>query len=56
MKRKTVFGIVAAAFIFFGFGMIHGGTTMVSTMGNILIGVGCLYLIYILYLSLKDSK
>lgn len=56
MKTKTILGIVAAAFIFFGFGMIHGGSTTVSTAGNILIGVGCLYLIYLLYLSMKNSK
>lgn len=56
MKRKTVFGIVAAAFIFFGFGMIHGGPPIVGNIGNIMIGIGCLYLIYLLYLSLKNSK
>lgn len=56
MKKKTIFGIVAAAFIFFGFGMIHGGTPMISNIGNIMIGVGCLYLIYLLYLSMKNAK
>lgn len=54
MKKKklsTILSVVAAAFIFFGFGMIHGGSSTVETIGNILIGVGCLYLIYRLYIS-----
>ncbi len=55
MKRNSVLSIVSAIFIFLGFGMLHA-TPIVSTIGSILIGIGCLYLIYRLYISMNNSE
>lgn len=53
MTRKTKWGIVAGFLIFMGFGMIHGGSKHIETAGNLMIGSGCLYLIYLLYTTQK---
>ncbi len=54
MKTQTILGIIAAVFIFLGFGMIHA-TPLISIIGSIMIGIGCLYLIYRIYISIKNS-
>jgi len=53
MKRK--FGITAAIFIVIGFGMIHGSSKERELFGIGLIGLGCVYLLYLLYSS-KQKK
>ncbi|PVX51043.1 hypothetical protein C7377_1376 [Balneicella halophila] len=55
MKRKTVFAIIAATFIFFGFGMLHGGPPLVGNIGSVMIGLGCIYLIYLIFESMKNA-
>lgn len=49
MKKK--FGITAAIFIVLGFGMIHGSSRERELFGIGLIGLGCIYLLYLLYSS-----
>jgi len=47
--------IIAAVSIFSGFGMIHGDTTIVERSGSVLIGIGALYLLYVLFTSDKKK-
>ncbi|MDA3879687.1 MAG: hypothetical protein PF436_04800 [Prolixibacteraceae bacterium] len=54
MKKKL--SIVAAILVFFGFGMIHGGTAVIEKTGSALIGVGALYFLVILFLSIRKDN
>lgn len=57
MKWKTKFSIIAVVLIVAGFGMATGGKTpTIGNIGCVMIGVGSLYLIYVLFQSMKDSK
>ncbi len=57
MKKKTIFGIIAAALIFAGFGLItEGKTIQMNNLGSLLLGLGCLYLIISLFVSMRNSK
>ena len=58
--NETTIGFIAVLFIFFGFGMIMGGNAMdlmgIAHTGSVLLGIGALYLIYILYKSMKNDN
>lgn len=56
-KLKRIFAVVAIILIISGFGMIHGKSVLREQIGSIAIGLGSLYLIFLLYLSWsKGSK
>jgi len=52
---RKILTIIAAVSIFSGFGMIHGDTTIVERSGSVLIGIGALYLLYVLFTSDKKK-
>jgi hypothetical protein len=54
MKQKL--GITAVVFIILGFGMIHGSAKYSEITGGSLIGIGSLYLLYLLYTSGRNNK
>ncbi len=53
MKKKL--GIIAVIFIILGFGMIHGSYKNAEIYGGSLIGLGSIYLLFILYTSGKKE-
>lgn len=55
-KTKRFFAIVAIVCIIMGFGMIHGKSVLREQIGSIAIGLGSLYLIFLLFLSWKNDK
>lgn len=55
-KMKLIFAVIAIILIIMGFGMIHGKSVLREQIGNISIGVGSLYLIFLLYLSWSKDK
>lgn len=56
MKLKTILTVIAAACIFFGFGMIHASSSVIEKTGSVLIGIGSLYLIILLIRSIYGSN
>ena len=56
MKSKTHLSILAILLIFFGFGMIHGSTTLIERSGSLMIGIGAIYLIFRLLKSILNDK
>lgn len=56
MKRKNIFGILAATAIFIGFGMVHSGDILRENIASVLMGVGSLYFMVIIYLSIRKDK
>lgn len=55
-KTKRFFAIVAIVCIIMGFGMIHWESVLWEQIGSIAIGLGSLYLIFLLFLSWKNDK
>ncbi len=53
---KKALGILAAICIVMGFGMIHGSYKNAEVYGGSLIGLGSLYLLFILYSSGKKKE
>ena len=49
MKRKNVFGLIAAFAIFMGFGMIHSGDVLRETIASVLMGIGSLYFMIVIF-------
>ncbi len=56
MKRKNLYGILAALAIFIGFGMIHSGDVLRENIASVLMGIGSLYFMIIIYLSIRKDK
>ncbi len=54
MRKKL--SIVAVIFIILGFGMIHGSYKNAEIYGGSLIGLGSIYLLFVLYTSGKKEK
>jgi hypothetical protein len=56
MERfKKIAAVVGVLLIIMGFGMIHNGDPVIETIGSVGIGVGCLYFIVLLLLSMRKS-
>lgn len=53
MKRGL--GITAVVLVIIGFGMIHGSYKNAEIYGSSLIGLGSIYLLYLLYTSGKKK-
>ncbi len=51
---KTKLGIVAVLFIIIGFGMIHAPNSVMEYIAIGLMGVGIVYLLYLLFISRKS--
>lgn len=54
IKRITT--ALAFLLLFFGFGMIHGGTKLMEKLGSAFIGIGAFYFIVLIITSLIKSK
>ncbi|HOO83368.1 MAG TPA: hypothetical protein PLS94_02295 [Prolixibacteraceae bacterium] len=54
IKRITT--ALAFLLLFFGFGMIHGGTKLMEKLGSAFIGIGAFYFIVLIVLSLSKPK
>ncbi|MCW3805863.1 hypothetical protein [Plebeiibacterium marinum] len=52
---KRTLGIIAAILIVLGFGTIHGSYSNAEIIGGSLIGMGSLYLLFVLYTSGKKE-
>lgn len=45
---KKILSVIAIVFVVFGFGMIHNPSVIMEKISIILMGIGIIYLIYIL--------
>jgi len=54
-KIKKILAVISILFVITGFGMIHNGKPLIENIGSCLIGVGSLYLIIILILSMREK-
>lgn len=53
---KIKLAIVSIIFIIFGFGIIHGESATRELAGNIMIGLGSLYLVSLAIISILKSN
>jgi len=53
---KTKLGIIAVLFVVTGFGMIHGGSILMERIAIGLMGIGIIYLLYLLLTTSGDKK
>lgn len=53
---KKITTALAFLLLFFGFGMIHGGSKLMEKLGSAFIGIGALYFIVVIIMGLKKSE